>query len=244
MSNDKSERDEEKDRHDKEYENWKEGKQKRLDKLEAEITAIKEVNNKIWDEFHGKQDAYWEQKQLIDFIEWQNRTKNRKIKIIDREKRQAEYEKREAEREKEEKMKRFLNEIELINFLVNYLKNLKPSDNQAEKKEENKLNEAEIKGKISADAQWKKERGVEVLTSKKSRDDDEPEKKHKKHKKHKHKEEAKEEDKFVIPFAVQNQFESIGVLAPANAEEIDAKIRELKDREELFLRVSREEGNE
>ena len=43
---------------------------------------------------------------------------------------------------------------------------------------------------------------------------------------------------------MQNQFESIGVLAPANAEEIDAKIKELKDREELFMRVSREEGNE
>ena len=123
MSNDKSERSEEKERHDKEYEAWKEDKKKRLDSLEADIQKIKEANGKIWDEFHAQQDKYWEQKQLIDYIEWQNRTKNRKAKLKERELKQAEYEKREAEREKEEKMKRFLSEIEMINFAGDYAMN-------------------------------------------------------------------------------------------------------------------------
>lgn len=39
-------------------------------------------------------------------------------------------------------------------------------------------------------------------------------------------------------------FESLRLLAPTSAEGIDAKIKELRDREELFLRVSREESNE
>jgi hypothetical protein len=39
-------------------------------------------------------------------------------------------------------------------------------------------------------------------------------------------------------------FESLRLLAPSSAEAIDEKIKELRDREELFLRVSREESNE
>lgn len=39
-------------------------------------------------------------------------------------------------------------------------------------------------------------------------------------------------------------FESLRLLAPTSAEGIDEKIKELRDREELFLRVSREESNE
>jgi hypothetical protein len=39
-------------------------------------------------------------------------------------------------------------------------------------------------------------------------------------------------------------FESLRLLAPTSAEGIDEKIKELRDREELFMRVSREESNE
>lgn len=39
-------------------------------------------------------------------------------------------------------------------------------------------------------------------------------------------------------------FESIKLLAPTSAEEIDAKIKELKERETLFQKVAREESNE
>lgn len=39
-------------------------------------------------------------------------------------------------------------------------------------------------------------------------------------------------------------FESLRLLAPTSAESIDEKIKELREREELFLRVSREESNE
>lgn len=76
------------------------------------------------------------------------------------------------------------------------------------------MDPSEITAKLAADAQWKKER-VEILQSKKSKEDEEPEKKHKK--KHKKKEETKTEEKFVIPFNVQVMFESIKLLAPASA---------------------------
>jgi hypothetical protein len=39
-------------------------------------------------------------------------------------------------------------------------------------------------------------------------------------------------------------FESLKLLAPATAEEIDAKIKELKEREQLFERASKEDSNE
>lgn len=39
-------------------------------------------------------------------------------------------------------------------------------------------------------------------------------------------------------------FESLKLLAPASAQEIDEKIKELRDREELFIRVSKEESSE
>ena len=39
-------------------------------------------------------------------------------------------------------------------------------------------------------------------------------------------------------------FESLKLLAPASPAEIDDKIKELRDREELFMRVSKEESTE
>jgi cbb3-type cytochrome oxidase cytochrome c subunit len=66
---------------------------------------------------------------LIDFIEWQERVKRRKVQDKERESKKAEYEKRDQEREKEEKLRQYLGEIELINQLITYLNNLK-SDNQ------------------------------------------------------------------------------------------------------------------
>ena len=59
--------------------------------MEAEITKLKEENNKIWDDFQKKQDDYWKQKQLIDFIEWQDRVKKRKINDKERESKKIEY---------------------------------------------------------------------------------------------------------------------------------------------------------
>lgn len=79
MTAEKSSREEEKEKHNQEYQAWKENKKKRLDKLESEIVKIREENDKLWDQFHVKQDEYWKQKQLVDFLEWQQRVKQRKI---------------------------------------------------------------------------------------------------------------------------------------------------------------------
>lgn len=108
MTAEKSESNEEKKRHDNEYEAWKENKKKRLDKHEEEIVKIREENNKIWDEYHKKADEHWKQKHYIDFIEWQTRVKNRKIADKEREARRAEYEKRDKEREKEAQLQKYL----------------------------------------------------------------------------------------------------------------------------------------
>lgn len=72
-------RTEEKLKNDQEYEKWKEGKAKKLDKLEDEVKKISAENNKLWDEYNASKDAYWKQKQYIDFIEWQTKVKNHKI---------------------------------------------------------------------------------------------------------------------------------------------------------------------
>ena len=39
-------------------------------------------------------------------------------------------------------------------------------------------------------------------------------------------------------------FEKLGLLAPSSAEQIDKKIEELKQREQLFERVAKEEATE
>lgn len=185
MAAEKDIKTEEKGRHDVEYENWKEEKSTRLDKLEEEINKVREQNNKLWDDYHKKQDDHWKQKHFVDWIEWQIRVKSRKVADKEKEARKADYEKRDQEREKEAQLQKFLGEIELINFLVTYLKNLKGDDSKVqEEKKEVKLTPEEISSKVSGDAQWKKEK-VEILKSKKSAEDEEPEKKHKKTKKKK-----------------------------------------------------------
>jgi hypothetical protein len=93
--------------------------------LEADITKVREENKKIWDDYHQKQDDFWKQKQLIDFIEWQNRVKAKKVNNKERDARKAEYEKKDKEREKEDQLKKYLSEIELINFLIKYLNNIR-----------------------------------------------------------------------------------------------------------------------
>ena len=79
------------------------------------------------------------------------------------------------------------------------------------------------------------------MKSKKSNDDEEAPKKQKKQKK---RTADKEELKvFSIPYAVQNQFETLKVLAPSSFDHIEKKIEELKDREKLFERGCQEETN-
>ena len=115
-------------------------------------------------------------------------------------------------------MKKYLGEIESINFLINYLKGFKEEENRQEEedKKEVKVNQAEIAAKLNADGQWKKEKGLEVLQSKKSKEEEEPDKKYKK--KNKKKAEPKKEEKFQIPFNVETMFEKLGLLAPSSPE--------------------------
>lgn len=69
-------------------------------------------------------DKYWEQKHKVDFLEWQHRVKKRKVEDVEREKRRAIAIEREKQQEKEEQLKKYIKEIELCNFLINYLNEL------------------------------------------------------------------------------------------------------------------------
>jgi len=54
--------------------------------------------------------------------------------------------------------------------LINYLNNLKSSDpTKVEEKKEVQLNATELAAKLAADSQWKKEKGLQVIQSKKSK---------------------------------------------------------------------------
>lgn len=57
-------------------------------------------------------------------------------------------------------MKKFIGEIETINLLINYLNGFKESEEKVEEKKEVKVNQTEISTKLTADAQWKKEKGL------------------------------------------------------------------------------------
>jgi hypothetical protein len=49
-----------------------------------------------------------------------------------------------------------LGEIELINFLINYLNGLRSDNTKVEQKKEEKINPAELTAKLASDSQWKK----------------------------------------------------------------------------------------
>lgn len=83
---------------------------------------------------------------------------------------------------------------------------------------------------------------MEVIQSKKQKEEGEPEKKYKK--KGKKKQEDKKEEKFSIPYSVEAMFEKIKIATPTSLEEIEKSIKELKDQEALFERVAKEESTE
>lgn len=58
--------------------------------------------------------------------------KEKKIGFKERELRKAEYEKKDKEREKEDQLKKYLAEIELINFLIKYLSDLRSESGKVE----------------------------------------------------------------------------------------------------------------
>ncbi len=80
IKNENAQKTETKEKNDKEYDSWKEGKKKRLDELSLKIKQLDELNKKIWIEYNEKNEAYWEQKHKVDFLEWQHRVKERKIR--------------------------------------------------------------------------------------------------------------------------------------------------------------------
>lgn len=80
-------------------------------------------------------------------------------------------------------MKKYLKEIETCTTLVNYLNELKKDQNEEVKEEKKAAEEVDIKDKLNSAAEWKKEKGLEVIQSKKSKEDEEPTKKGKKNKK-------------------------------------------------------------
>jgi len=49
-----------------------------------------------------------------------------------------------------------LGEIELINFLINYLNSLRSENTKVEEKKEEKIKPAELTAKLASDSQWKK----------------------------------------------------------------------------------------
>ena len=182
MANDSNEKTKARGENEKEWEEWKENKRKRQDELQEKIEKLEQDIDKVWDDYENDKEEYWKQKHYIDFLKWQNKVRDRKVNDrVYEEKRRAHQEKL-KEREKEDNMKKHIAEIELCNFLANYCKALYPQDHkdpQAEKHED-----VDVDKKIHEDAQWKKEKGLEVLQSKKSKGDEEPvKKKGKKYKK-------------------------------------------------------------
>lgn len=80
MKNQSAQKTEAKEKNDKEYEDWKESKKKRVDQSNLKIKELDDLNKKIWVEYKEKNDAYWEQKHKVDFLEWQHRVKERKVR--------------------------------------------------------------------------------------------------------------------------------------------------------------------
>lgn len=129
----------------------------------------------------------------------------------------------------------------MCNILIQYLKTIKEDWARANQANQNEKKEAvDVGAKLTTDSQWKNQK-VEVIQSKKSQVEEEAPKKGGKKNKNRNQEKKEDVKVFNIPFNIQNQFESLKVLAPSSIEEVDKKIEELKEREKLFERGCQEE---
>ena len=67
-------------------------------------------------------------------------------------------------------MSKYIKEIELCNFLIQYLNNIKEEYNKANNNNKNNSKETvDVTVKLTENSEWKKEKGLELLKSKKSR---------------------------------------------------------------------------
>lgn len=119
--------------------------------------------------------------------------------------------------------------------MIDYCKSLYPTaENSGDKHEEKKevnLTEALKKGP------WVKEKGFEVIQSKKSKGDEEdtPKVKYNKKKHQKEQEGIVHTDRFSHDYFVAQSFDSVKILPPTNLEELEKIVKDLEDKVEYYL---------
>jgi hypothetical protein len=113
------------------------------------------------------------------------KVKTRKVNEVERERKRLMYEEKDKEREKEEQLQKYIGEIELCNILISYLQNIQQeqSKSNAAKEAQQKKDSVDINAQLASDANWKAEKGLQLVKSKKDQDDEEAPKKTKKGKK-------------------------------------------------------------
>lgn len=225
-----SEYDKVKEQNQSEWELWKEQKKEQLNKLEEKIVAAGKSIDAIWDDYFAKKEAYWKQKRYVEYLEWQMRTKNKKLADKQRIERDRIWAEKEVERQKAEQLSRYIREIELCATLTAYLEELTaPKGGSAAQPKP-------VEEKDISLANFGKD--VQVLPSKKSKADEEYQKKPKKHKK---KKEEDPKEHFEVSFGLQADFGKIHLLPPESLEDVPRVLKELKEREELYRRCCVEE---
>lgn len=68
IKQDNKERTDLKTKNNQEWEKWKQGKRQRLAQADKKIDDLKLSIDKIWADYNESKEAYWKQKNLIDFI--------------------------------------------------------------------------------------------------------------------------------------------------------------------------------
>lgn len=108
-------------------------------------------------------------------------------------------------------------------MLIEYCKKLNPKEEEKKvEMQEKQLSIEDIQSKLSEDSQWKKEKGVTLIQSKKTQDQDvEVVKKGKKNKKvEAQQEKPKKPAAYVHDLGVRNAFADVKVLCPDTVEDL------------------------
>jgi len=217
-----------------------------IDKIKEEYRAqIKETHKKIKDSEKKQRedwDRWYEQQELIKEIQWMK-------KVQDRLKRDQEWKQREDEERKQRELDEaqykdvpYKEEIDLCDLLIKYALKLQPQEKVIEE-DQTKFKTEALDKALKSD-EWKKEK-VQLLVSRREKDDDLYTGKPKKNKNQAQKQQT---DKNAnVNLALNHQmdvltyFDSVKVAPPLDSSKLPITLQALKEKKEYYQKLSETE---
>ena len=227
-------------------------REKKKREIQEEINQLYDKADTVWDEYYLKLDEHSKQSQYIKHAEWVAKEKDYVLKRKEREEKKKLYEERDRERQEREvqmvkmRPKKYTPNIKNCEFLIGYCERLMPKEAEVRvEKQQDKLSAEELEKKLAADTQWKKEKGVTLIQSKKTQDNDtEINLKPKRTKKVENiAEKPAKPTSYTHDFNISNLFEAVKTSPPQTEADLGRVIKDLREKVEYFEKMNAEEGD-